>query len=303
MANIHPHPNAKCARKIKTICHVVTYVRQISLNSATFLGNVHSELSYVQWLCLWLLIRPLEMTNTWGDTQRCLLLTLTIAKLSHSYGLSLWHHRASASLINKMSLPTTTRVCESISRELAINIPLVASRAQKVVTGTFPQATLVTADSGWIGAVQMTSSLWRLSLVRYLKVHSRSRFCGSAEETLFGGGFLVIRGEAEKAEGLQNVYPVKDLGKTQSGGDKGREFGAEKGKAVFCYLVKPFIHLSISSDEMRCSSLSSCRSSASVCPTGSCQWVSGINIIDLLLQPQLMSLWLAQREGQRWGFN
>lgn len=64
-----------------------------------------------------------------------------------------------------------------------------------------------------------------------------------------------VKPKKKEEEDLQNVYPLEDLGKTQSRGDKERQFGAEKGQAVFYYLVKAFIHFSISSDEMRCSAL------------------------------------------------
>lgn len=102
----------------------------------------------------------------------------------------------------------------------------------------------------------------------------------------------------QKEEGLLSVYPLEDLGKTQSRGDKDGQFGDEKAPAVFYYLVKPFIHFSIPSDEMRCSLLSSCHSSVYFCPTGGCQWVGVMNIIDLLLQAQSMSPWLAPKKSK-----
>lgn len=137
---------------------------------------------------------------------------------------------------------------------------------------------------------------------------SRSCLCRSAEKRLFGGGFEVIQGELktrEKKRSFRMFIHQKDLSKTQSQGDKERQFGDEKGQAVLYYLVKAFIHFSISSDEMRCSQLLSCHSPVSFCPTGGGQWVSVINIIDLLLHAQSMSLWLAwpKKGSQRWGFN
>lgn len=42
MVNPHPDPNVNFAREIKTICHLVMNVGKLSLNSATFLRNVHS---------------------------------------------------------------------------------------------------------------------------------------------------------------------------------------------------------------------------------------------------------------------